>query len=325
MSQYGSGHLYNTVLLQGDFENSFEWDCGATAIKPGYLVDRASDGTLRPHPTRGGQHMREFAIEDAFRGGVIDGTDSLNTAYYVEDDKVRTVIPEKGDKVLAVLHQGENVSRHDWLISYGDGTLCKAASSFLANNVTASSNVTNTNTETAFSTGTVTIPAGTLKVGDTIRIRGYVTTPTTNSTDTLIVKVKIGSAAILTSATVDVANDDVAVFEATLTVRTIGASGTAVASGWIGLGVIGTATERVGALQSTTIDTTGALSITVTATWSVASASNIARLDQLIVEHVKAGTAAAPGVAGGAVVGQADVALDLSLASANDFLPVVLA
>lgn len=158
-------------------------------------------------------------------------------------------------------------------------------SALLYSSVAASANITNTSAETAFDIS-YTIPANTLKAGDVLQIRAFGLAPTTNSTDTLIIKVKIGTSILVTSATVDVADADMFVADCTLSVRTAGASGTTVASGLIVLGVPITATTRGGSLASATLDTTATQAITVTATWSVASTSNIVRLDQLAVQRL---------------------------------------
>lgn len=149
-------------------------------------------------------------------------------------------------------------------------------------NVAVSATITNTTVETAFDKS-YTIAANRLSAGDVIRIIAAGKCPSTNSTDTLTVKVKIGTTVLLATAAVDVANNDRWRLEILVNVRTIGASGTIVASGVWTLGVPGTATQRADGLDSTTIDTTATQAITVTATWSVANASNQTYLDQLDV------------------------------------------
>lgn len=148
----------------------------------------------------------------------------------------------------------------------------------------ASTAVTATDQETAFDKS-YTIPAGALRVGDVIRIRAQVIATATNSTDTLNVKLKIGTTTLAATGAVDVANDDVAVVDVTLVVRTIGATGTFIAFGHAGLGVAGTATQKNVFLGSTAIDTTAAQAVTVSATWSSTDAGNSCRLDALTIER----------------------------------------
>lgn len=160
-------------------------------------------------------------------------------------------------------------------------------SGLVYSNVAASAAVTNTTDETAFDKS-VTIPANSLKAGDVLVIRAQAIATATNSTDTLTLKLKIGSTVIIATAAVDVANGDVGYVDCILIVRTIGATGTIVASGVQGLGVPGTVTAKPFLLASSVVDTTAALAITVTATWSVANAGNSCRLDCLTVHRLAA-------------------------------------
>lgn len=164
------------------------------------------------------------------------------------------------------------------LPAVGPGAIASAA-------VAASAAVTNTTTETAFDQS-FTFDANTLKVGDIIRIRAQAIATATNSTDTLNLKLKIGSTIIAATGAVDVANNDIGYIDVDLVVRTVGASGTFVAAGVVALGAAGTVTTKATNLASTTIDTTATQQVTVTATWSVASASNSCRLDVLNVQKL---------------------------------------
>lgn len=316
----------NTIVLKGD---QFRWHdekrCDTTAIKPGMLIELKSNGKVQPHSTRGGRSMRYFAKEDDLRGGTIDGVDGIGTAYYVDGDLVLIHKAQPGDNINALLKAGENVAVGDWAVSFGDGTICKAASSFLAENTAASTAVSNTTTETAFSNGTVTIPANTLKVGDVIRVRAQGIATSTNSTDTLNVKLKIGTTVIVATGALDVANNDIFLIDATLVIRTIGAAGTFIATGTVTIGASGTATAKAFNLAETAIDTTAAQTITVTATWSVASPSNSVRQDILLVEQVKASTAAGAAPSTGDILGQFQEAVDLSASLVNDFAAIEIA
>ncbi len=150
-------------------------------------------------------------------------------------------------------------------------------------NVAASTAVSNTTTETLFSTS-YTLPANCLKPGSLIRLRWQGIATSTNSTDTLTIKAYIGGTSgtlLFTHAATDVANDNVFQGEYELIIRTIGSSGTMVGCGW-GKSVPaaeGTATFKDDILASTTINTTTSKVIGVSAQWSVASASNSCRLD----------------------------------------------
>jgi hypothetical protein len=175
----------------------------------------------------------------------------------------------------------------------GDGLVVGAASGQVKSvaasvparyvSVAASTAITNTTTQTAFDTA-VTLAANTLKVGSRIRVRAQSIATSTNSTDTLNMIIRLGTTDLLATGAVDVANNDVGYIDAEFVVRTIGASGTMVGVGQTALGVPGTVTAKPKALASTAVDTTTALSVNVTATWSVASASNSVRLDVMDVE-----------------------------------------
>lgn len=144
--------------------------------------------------------------------------------------------------------------------------------------------VTNTTAETAFSQK-LTIAAGTQKVGDRRTIRAVVKTPTTNSTDTLTLKLKIADIVIAECAAINVADDDVIVLEAFFVVQAIGAGSIAAITGG-GFSYLSGATsvskaKAFGRTTSANFATTTDEDITVTATWSVQSTSNIARLESL--------------------------------------------
>ena len=154
-------------------------------------------------------------------------------------------------------------------------------------NTAASGAISNTTTETAFDKAK-TIAANTLRAGDVLRVRAQGIATSTNSTDTLTVKLYVGSLVIVTTGAVDVANNDIFFIDAVIVIRTIGASGTVVATGTVGLGAEGTVTAKPFKLASSTLDTTAANDVACKATWSVASSSDSCRLDVLTVEKLAA-------------------------------------
>lgn len=164
-----------------------------------------------------------------------------------------------------------------------------AADRLVYSAVAASAAVSNTVTETDFDKS-VTLPAGTLKAGDVVRVRAQATPTAGNSTNTLNLKLKIGSTVVLATGAVDVTDGggDVGYIEADVVVRTAGASGTMVAAGVTALGVPGTVTAKPNFLASTALDTTAAQAVKVSATWSVANAGNSCRLDVLNVQILRA-------------------------------------
>lgn len=165
-------------------------------------------------------------------------------------------------------------------------------------NAAASAAISNTATETAFTwagQGAPSIPANFLKPGDVIRLRGHGIATATNSTDTLLVKVYIGSVPVAVIAARDVADNDTFAFDTMVQVRKIGSSGTLVAMSAQPVSGAGKSdgtsavTYRMEFAASTAIDTTAALAPTVKATWSVASSSNSCRCDTFVIEIIRPG------------------------------------
>jgi hypothetical protein len=155
------------------------------------------------------------------------------------------------------------------------------------NAIAASAVISNTIAETAFDKS-YSIPANSLKAGESLHIRAWGACPSTNSTDTLNVKLRIGGTQIVATGAVDVANNDIFLIDVVVTFRAVGSSGTLVAAGSVALGASGTVTAKAAALSSTSLNTTQNQTIDVTATWSVANAGNQVRLDGLHIEKLPA-------------------------------------
>jgi hypothetical protein len=155
-------------------------------------------------------------------------------------------------------------------------------------NVAASTAHSNSTDEAAFD-AKYSIPANTLKAGTVIKVRYQGIATATTGGDTLLVKLYIGGiagTAILTGTATDATNNDIFTGEATIVIRTIGASGTfvATASGNIVPAATRVAVPVYQITASTTIDTTAAQEIAVGCDWSAASSSDSARLDIMVVE-----------------------------------------
>jgi hypothetical protein len=151
----------------------------------------------------------------------------------------------------------------------------------------ASTAVTTTTAETTLDKSSYTIKGNTLRPGDVLRVRGQVIATATNSTDTLTLKLYLGATAVLATAAVDVANNDIGFFDVDMQVRTVGAGGTFVAAGNEALGTPGTATSKPGNLASTSIDTTADQTVKMTATWSTNNAGNSCRSDVFDVQLLR--------------------------------------
>lgn len=151
----------------------------------------------------------------------------------------------------------------------------------LYNNTTVGTAVTATTSETDLDS--FSIPANMLKAGDEIEIEGWGICTATNSTDTLAVNVKVGSVTVCAIPAVDVANNNIWRFRMVICVRTVGASGTIVGHGNAGaLGATGSA-ELMRTLNSSSLDTTAAVAVKHTATWSTNNAGNSCRSEQFAV------------------------------------------
>ena len=144
--------------------------------------------------------------------------------------------------------------------------------------------VTNLAADTAFSQK-VTFKAGTLKVGDRVDFIAVVKAPTTNSTDTLVVKVKLADITLALNTAIDVADNAVICLQGFFVVQAVGVGGTAaITYGSISWAHGASATSlNQGAARATSSNfaTTTDEDLTVTATWSAASTSDIARLELL--------------------------------------------
>lgn len=127
---------------------------------------------------------------------------------------------------------------------------------------------------------TLSIPAGLLKTGDVVRITGSGYYNATHTTDTGTIKAYLGSTAIWTSSAVDVADNDTFSFSCLATIRTNGATGTAHVEG---MGVNKT-TATSSSVAIASIDTTAALTVKSSVTFSASDAGNAAKLRSLVVE-----------------------------------------
>jgi hypothetical protein len=142
----------------------------------------------------------------------------------------------------------------------------------------------NTTDEAVMNGGSYSIPANTLKAGDVFRVRCALKVTDNNSTDTLTTTLRLGTAAltgtaVIATAAVDSADNDVVYFDVDIVIRSIGASGKFAACGVQANGVPGTVTAKPFVLAETAIDTTVANFISVTSDWSVAHADNEVNLE----------------------------------------------
>ena len=105
------------VLRQGQAQRVQLEKIPAAAFYPGHLVELTSADKVQKHSSAAGLTSPPmFAIEDENQGNGID--EAFGTS-----DRAVCWIPQKGDWVLAILADGQNVSIGSKLTSNGDGTL----------------------------------------------------------------------------------------------------------------------------------------------------------------------------------------------------------
>jgi hypothetical protein len=107
-----------TILLKGDPLQK-QAKATAVAITPGYLLQLDSvAGQVEAHATAGGRAAKLFAIENALQGKEISDN-------YAISEQIQYVSCRPGDEINAMLQDGQNVARGDFVESNGDGTLRK--------------------------------------------------------------------------------------------------------------------------------------------------------------------------------------------------------
>lgn len=173
----------------------------------------------------------------------------------------------------------------------GDGSVVEAlprhaaevGAALIYANIADSAEIENTTVETAFDQAK-TIDGAKLRVGDVIEViaRAYVVD--NNSTDTLNLKLYVGTEEIVATGAVDVADADIGYIHAFITVRATGAAGSIAGGGLVALGVPGTVTAKPFRKDAAAEDLSGDVAIDVKATWSVAHADNEVELEQMIVK-----------------------------------------
>ncbi len=114
-----------TIVLKADpFPLQKLGKATAVAITPGYLLQYDSvAGQIEAHSSSGGNAARLFAIEDALQGKEIGDN-------YAVSAQVQFVCARLGDEIYAMLKDGQNITRGQYLESNGDGTLIAYSSGF---------------------------------------------------------------------------------------------------------------------------------------------------------------------------------------------------
>jgi len=111
-----------TIILLGQPVYNEDGAAGE-AIKPGHLVQGVT--TILKHATAGGKTPTAFALERDELGRGID--DTLNVGHgsadYAIGDTVKVGVFTKGQRVLAFIASGQNITADMQLESAGNGTL----------------------------------------------------------------------------------------------------------------------------------------------------------------------------------------------------------
>jgi hypothetical protein len=248
---------------------------------PGMMLQLNADGTLAPHSKFGGGGLPNVAEEDALRGATI-----------------KMVLPAgnvapfrrcaSGDCMLMLLKNGQNVPAQAPLLSAGDGTLALNSGARVYETTAASTNITNTATETTFSNGSYTFGANTLAAGDVVHLHGKVTVTGQNATNTHRIKVYIGATVLIDTGALALKANDIVEFDIDLTIVDVGATGHFTAAGTLTYTVGGVYTTSVVTVGSTVVDTTATEAVAVKSTASAASAGNIIRMDDYRVDQTRA-------------------------------------
>lgn len=305
-----------TIVAQGDLSPNRHKEYEADAeLYPGHLVQLNSDTEVLKHNVKGGWARKLFAKENAIVG-------DLTTTAYAAGDTVPCHDALPGDLInWRVAIGAASITLGDALTSAGDGTAKKsnAANETLYAATADSSAITNTSGFSAYDVS-YTLPAGLLAAGDLIRITGHALVTVKSATaDTLLLTVKLGSTTILVSGTINAQANDIVHFEALVKVRTIGASGTFVASGFT---VAGTPSAAASAgditspynVTSTAINTLTTNAITVGPSWGSSTNTNTTVLKDFNVELIRA--AGSEDV----IIGVAEESYDNSGGSAEAFI-----
>ncbi len=191
-----------------------------------------------------------------------------------------------GDSVSSSL-AGTNVDTAGNLLLQDKGGNASYPVGRVSSAVAAGTALTNSTSETVL--GSASVPANSLFAGRKLIVSYQGISTSTNATDTLLITLRCGPTtltgqALITTAAVDVANNNIFTGRFELTAR----AAPSAASACVGWGSYNDpssqgGTCKVASLGSTNFVTNGALLVEVTGTWSVASASNSCRLDVLDV------------------------------------------
>ncbi len=152
-------------------------------------------------------------------------------------------------------------------------------------NVAPSAVITDTSVETAFDKS-LHIPAAELVAGSVLRVKASGIVLDQNSTNTCVLRLKAGTETILTTAALQIADNDQFMIMADIVIREVGETGKLVAVAGQAYDAAGDAFD-VNNKAEATEDMTAGLTLSLTAQFSAAHADNQIRLEILEVEHLR--------------------------------------
>lgn len=148
--------------------------------------------------------------------------------------------------------------------------------------VAASAEITDTADETEFDQQVV-IPANMLKIGSRLHVRmgGFV--GASNGFDTLLLRLRLGSVILVTTAAVDTSANDIWAFDAVVVMRATGALASGILLANYQNPDAPNATPRLTHRANILLNTTIANTLRASALWSAANAGNTVRQDMMNV------------------------------------------
>jgi hypothetical protein len=207
-------------------------------------------------------------------GYVVSGSDALSIA--IAADEVAYICDEGVTPARAMIKEDTG----NWPVGYA-----------AVNVITSSATATNATTNLSF--GSFTIPANTLRVGSVYKITGYyVYTHTAAATPTLTLELLLAGAVVATVVCTPIATatDFSGRVEAWVTVRTVGAGGTAMTcvrhDSNVADPTIAQHSEGSTGIATTAIDTTAAIALTARIRMTTAVASNTLTVPQGFIERL---------------------------------------
>lgn len=118
MAAIGYALAFNRVDIDVDPKNRLE-GIASGALVPGMLAKMDANGAYLAHATIYGKGELLVVGVDSFQGK------DLSETSYAISSRVFMHVPDRGEKFLALIKDGQNIAIGDHLVSNGDGTFRK--------------------------------------------------------------------------------------------------------------------------------------------------------------------------------------------------------